>query len=131
MWLSCPTLFAAVAPPGSANVPFVIGSLCLGIMIIGAIAARTAPVTYRIQLNELGTPDAKPVSREEYDGPRREARRQSLEHHLEGLTTIADPPPRRTGSAAAIILPSGLNSIAVAAPISAAEVKASPAGASL
>lgn len=69
-----PSLFAAVAPPGSANVPFVIGSLCFGITIIGAIAAWTAPETHRIPLNELGTPDAKPVSREEYDRLRTEAR---------------------------------------------------------
>ena len=69
-----PTLFAAIAPPGSANVPFVIGSLCFGITIIGAIAAWTAPETHRIPLNELGTPDAKPVSREEYDRLRTEAR---------------------------------------------------------
>lgn len=69
-----PSLFATVAPPGSANVPFVIGSLCFGITIIGAIAAWTAPETYRIPLNELGTPDAKPVSREEYDRLRIEAR---------------------------------------------------------
>lgn len=67
-----PTLFAAVAPPGSANVPFVIGSLCFGITVIGAIAAWTAPETFRIPLNELGTPDARPVSREEYDRLRKE-----------------------------------------------------------
>ena len=46
-----------------------------------------------------------------------------------GLTTIAEPPPRLTGSAAATMRPSRLNSIAVAAPISAADVNASPAGA--
>ena len=69
-----PTLFAAIAPPGSANVPFVIGSLCFGITIIGAIAAWTAPETHRIPLNELGRPDARPVSREEYDRLRTEAR---------------------------------------------------------
>ncbi|WP_309108979.1 hypothetical protein [Arthrobacter sp.] len=45
-----------------------------GATIIGAIAAWTAPETYRIPLNELGTPDAKPVSREEYDRLRTEAR---------------------------------------------------------
>ena len=69
-----PTLFAAIAPPGSANVPFVIGSLCFGITIIGAIAAWTAPETHRIPLNELGMPDARRVSREEYDRLRTEAR---------------------------------------------------------
>jgi glycosyltransferase involved in cell wall biosynthesis len=48
--------------------------------------------------------------------------------HGDGLSTIAEPPPRLTGSAAAIMRPLGLNSIAVAAPISAADVKASPDG---
>ena len=44
------------------------------------------------------------------------------------LTAIADPPPRLTGSAAATMPPWGRNSMAVAAPISAAEVNASPDG---
>jgi MFS family permease len=69
-----PTLFAAIAPPGSANVPFVIGSLCFGITVIGAIAAWSAPETHRIPLNELGTPDATPMPREEYDRLRMESR---------------------------------------------------------
>jgi hypothetical protein len=41
---------------------------------------------------------------------------------------MAEPPPRLTGSAAATSRPPDLNSMAVAAPISAAEVKASPDG---
>jgi MFS family permease len=68
-----PTLFATVAPPGSANVPFVIGSICFGITIIGAVAAWSAPETHRIPLNELGTPDAAPMPREEYRRLRMEA----------------------------------------------------------
>ena len=36
----------------------------------------------------------------------------------QGLTTIAEPPPRRTGSAAAVIVPFGLSTMPVAAPIS-------------
>ncbi len=48
--------------------------------------------------------------------------------HGDGFETIAEPPSRLTGSAAAIMRPLGLNSIAVAASISAAEVKASPDG---
>ena len=47
---------------------------------------------------------------------------------VDGLSAIADPPPRLTGSAAATMPPSGKNSMAVAAPISAAEVNASPDG---
>jgi signal transduction histidine kinase len=47
------------------------------------------------------------------------------------LTTRADPPPRRTGSETAVSRPRGPNSIAVAAPICALLVNASPAGLSL
>ncbi len=46
----------------------------------------------------------------------------------DALRAIADPPPRLTGSAAATMPPSGRNSMAVAAPISAADVNASPDG---
>ncbi|MEZ2389671.1 MFS transporter [bacterium RCC_150] len=62
-----PSIFTAVAPPGSANVPLVIGTLCFGITVVGAIAAWTAKETYRIPLPELGTMQAAPVSREEYE----------------------------------------------------------------
>jgi MFS family permease len=62
-----PSVFAAVAPPGSANVPLTIGSICFGITVIGAIAAWSARETYRIPLNELGTPNATAVPREEYN----------------------------------------------------------------
>ncbi|MDP9906774.1 MFS transporter [Arthrobacter bambusae] len=61
-----PSIFTAIAPPGSANVPLIIGSICFGICIIGAVAAWSARETYRIPLNQLGTPDATPVPREEY-----------------------------------------------------------------
>jgi MFS family permease len=65
-----PALFATVAPPGSTNVPIVIGSLAFGITIIAAIAAWTAPETYRVPMNELGKPDAKPMSPDEYERQR-------------------------------------------------------------
>lgn len=61
-----PSIFAAIAPPGSSNVPLVIGSICFGICIIGAVAAWSARETYRIPLNQLGTANATPVAREEY-----------------------------------------------------------------
>ena len=62
-----PTIFAVVAPPGSTNVPLIIGGLCLGITVVGAVAAWSAPETHRIPLNDLGKPDAVPVPREEYE----------------------------------------------------------------
>jgi MFS family permease len=62
-----PALFATVAPPGSTNVPIVIGSLAFGITVIAAIAAWTAPETYRVPMNELGKPDAQPMPIDEYE----------------------------------------------------------------
>lgn len=69
-----PSLFAVVAPPGSANVPLTVGSICFGITVVGAIAAWSAKETHRIPLSELGSPDATPVSREEYAIARAAAR---------------------------------------------------------
>jgi MFS family permease len=62
-----PALFALVAPPGSMNIPLKIGALTFIITIISAVAAMTARETYRIHLNDLGHPDAVPVSKQEYD----------------------------------------------------------------
>ncbi|UKA59264.1 MFS transporter [Arthrobacter sp. FW306-2-2C-D06B] len=61
-----PSIFTAIAPPGSANVPLIIGSICFGICVIGAVAAWSARETYRIPLNQLGTANATPVAPEEY-----------------------------------------------------------------
>jgi MFS family permease len=69
-----PSLFAVIAPPGSANVPLTVGSICFGITVIGAIAAWSAKETHRIPLQQLGSPDATPVSREEYASVRAAAR---------------------------------------------------------
>jgi Na+/melibiose symporter-like transporter len=62
-----PALFAAVAPPGSPNIPLTIGAITFGITIICALAAWTARETYRVHLNDLGYPDAVPVPKPEYD----------------------------------------------------------------
>ncbi len=62
-----PALFAAVAPPGSTNIPLKVGGLAFGITIISAIAAWSARETYRIHLNDLGDPTAAPVDKPEYD----------------------------------------------------------------
>ena len=56
-----PALFAVAAPPGSRNVPVLIGSLALAVTVIAALAAFTARETYRIHLNDLGEPGAEPV----------------------------------------------------------------------
>ena len=61
-----PALFAAVAPPGSANIPIIVGALAFGITCISAIAALSARETYRIRIEDLGKPDAVPVDQETY-----------------------------------------------------------------
>ena len=61
-----PMLFAAIAPPGSANIPLTIGIATLGLACVGACAAWSAREPYRIRLDDLGRPDAKPVGMEEF-----------------------------------------------------------------
>ncbi|MBD8682649.1 MFS transporter [Pseudomonas sp. CFBP 13719] len=68
-----PVLFAAMAPPGSANIPMVVGSLALGVCCIAALAAFCAKETYRIPLNELGKPGAAAVDPQAYERSRQEA----------------------------------------------------------
>lgn len=62
-----PALFATVAPPGSSNVPVIIGSLTFAITVISALAAFSSRETYRIHLNDLGKLDAAPASKGDYD----------------------------------------------------------------
>jgi MFS family permease len=68
-----PALFAVVAPPGSANIPVIVGSLAFGITCIAAIAALSARETYRIRIEDLGKDDAVPVDKETYMRLRTEA----------------------------------------------------------
>jgi MFS family permease len=65
-----PALFAAVAPPGSANIPLTIGAIAFGVTVISALAALSARETYRVRLEDLGQPKAVPVPKKEYDGMR-------------------------------------------------------------
>jgi MFS family permease len=62
-----PALFAAVAPPGAANIPLTVGAITFGVTAVAALAALSARETYRIHLNDLGHRDAVPVSKPEYD----------------------------------------------------------------
>jgi MFS family permease len=68
-----PALFAAVAPPGSANIPLKVGALAFGVTAIAAVAAMTARETYRLHLNDLGHPNAVPVSQPEFERLRAES----------------------------------------------------------
>ena len=72
-----PALFAAVAPPGSDNIPLVVGALAFGISCIAAIAALSARETYRVRIEDLGKRDAVPVEQEEYRRLREEAMAQT------------------------------------------------------
>jgi hypothetical protein len=56
-----------VAPPGSTNIPLTIGSITFAITAIAAVAAWSARETYRIQIKDLGQPDAVPVDKDDYD----------------------------------------------------------------
>ncbi|TCF96699.1 MFS transporter [Paraburkholderia strydomiana] len=68
-----PSLFVAVAPPGSTHIPLKIGFLTLGICLFAAFAAFTTRETYRIRLNDLGDRNAVPVPKAEYERLRSEA----------------------------------------------------------
>jgi MFS family permease len=68
-----PALFAAVAPPGSTNIPLTVGAITLAVTIVAAVGAYSARETYRIHLNDLGEPNAVPVEKEVYDGMRAQA----------------------------------------------------------
>ena len=72
-----PALFAAVAPPGSTNIPLTIGAITFVVTIIAAAAAWSSRETYRIHLNDLGEPNAVPVDRELYDQMRAQAQTSS------------------------------------------------------
>ena len=61
------SVFAVVAPPGSANVPLTIGSISFALTVIGAFAAWSAKETHRTPLDELGKPHAIPVERPEFE----------------------------------------------------------------
>ena len=61
-----PALFATVAPPGSTNIPVTIGAIAF------AITCWSARETYRVPMNDLGNPKAKPMDKATYDALRAE-----------------------------------------------------------
>lgn len=70
-----PALFATVAPPGSDNIPVVIGSLALFITCLCAFAAYLAPETHRMAMEDLGNPDARPMEKAVYEASRNDSLR--------------------------------------------------------
>lgn len=68
-----PALFAYVAPPGSNNVPLMIGTITFAITVIAAIAAWSARENFRVKLGDLGEPNAVPIDKHSYDALRAES----------------------------------------------------------
>src|SRR6195952_5356132 len=56
-----PALFAAVAPPGTTNIPMIVGAITFAITAVAAAAAGRARETYRIHLNDLCEANPVPV----------------------------------------------------------------------
>ncbi|MGR7027035.1 MFS transporter [Geodermatophilus sp. URMC 62] len=57
-----PSVFALVAPPGSTNVPLVIGGITALLCVVSAVAAWSAPETSRLDLREIDGPAPAPGS---------------------------------------------------------------------
>jgi MFS family permease len=51
-----PALFATVAPPGSSNIPLIVGAIAFAVTVVAAIAAWTTRETFDVPLSELGNP---------------------------------------------------------------------------
>lgn len=68
-----PALFAAVAPPGSDNIPLTVGSIAFAVTAVAALAAYAARETYRIPMEELGKRNAVPLEKRNYDAMRSQA----------------------------------------------------------
>lgn len=62
-----PAWFASIAPPGSDNIPLVIGGIAFGITVIAALAAFSARETFRLRLQDLGDPNARPIDVADYE----------------------------------------------------------------
>ena len=56
-----PALFAIIAPPGSTNVPVIIGATAFGVTVVAALAALSARETYRVHMNDLGETGGTPL----------------------------------------------------------------------
>jgi hypothetical protein len=56
-----------VAPPGSNNIWLTVGSITFAVTVLAALACASARETYRVHMNDLGDPDAKPVPKSDYE----------------------------------------------------------------
>jgi len=64
----------AAAEGGETRVVITVGSICLALSVIAAIAAFTSRETFRVHMDDLGKKGITPVPKEEYDRLRREAK---------------------------------------------------------
>jgi MFS family permease len=62
-----PTVFTLIAPPGSTNVPLVIGGLTLLLCIVSAVAAWSTRETSRVDLHDLERPERSRIQPRELD----------------------------------------------------------------
>lgn len=69
-----PAIFAAVAPPGSNNIPWIVGGIALSITIVSFLSALSARETYRVHVNDLGEKHAIEIPRDDYLRLRAEGR---------------------------------------------------------
>ena len=68
-----PALFTAVAPPGATDIPTTIGAITLAITAVAAIAAWSSRENSRIELHDLGNPNAVPVNAQSFEKRRNAA----------------------------------------------------------
>jgi MFS family permease len=61
-----PALFVLVAPPGANGIPLKIGAITFGITLVAALAALSSRETFRVPLEQLGDPAARPVHEHDY-----------------------------------------------------------------
>lgn len=77
-----PALFAWVAPPGAPNIPLTVGAIAFGVTVIAALAALSARETYRIRMDELGSINATPVAKDEYERLRQQSVANARNHQI-------------------------------------------------
>ena len=65
-----PAVFATIAPPGTQDIPLMVGGLVLLVTCSCAAAAYLAPETHRLAMQDLGDPDARPMSKADFDAAR-------------------------------------------------------------
>jgi MFS family permease len=66
-------VFTPLAPPGSAHIPLIVGSLTFGMTLIAALGAYLVKETFRVPREQLGDRSAQPIPLDEYNRLREQA----------------------------------------------------------